>query len=314
MGASFSRRDLLAGSAALAAGGLGARSSSAAEPVLLPESRFTLGLNTSTLRGHKLPIAKVVEIAAAAGYKALEPWIDELEAHEKAGGSLRDLAKKIADLGMKVVSAIGFAEWAVEDEERRKKGLENLRRDMDKVRAVGGERIAAPPTGLTDRTDADLLAVADRYRAILEIGAGLGVIPQVEVWGFSKTLARLGEAALVAIESGHPMACILPDVYHLYKGGSTPGGLRLLNGGHIHVFHMNDYPAQPARAEITDAHRVFPGDGVAPLKAILADLQAIGFRGTLSLELFNKDYWAMDPAEVARTGLRKMQAAAATIA
>src|SRR5258708_21194458 len=67
-------------------------------------------------------------------------------------------------------------------------------------------------------------------------------------------------------------------------------------------------PAMPGRAEITDAHRVYPGDGVAPLADMLRDLRRIGFRGVLSLELFNRDYWRQDAFTVARTGLEKMRA------
>jgi sugar phosphate isomerase/epimerase len=70
---------------------------------------------------------------------------------------------------------------------------------------------------------------------------------------------------------------------------------------------MNDYPAAPARGEMNDSHRVYPGDGVAPLNQILRDLNASGFRGVLSLELFNKEYWQQDAFEVARTGLEKMR-------
>jgi hypothetical protein len=33
----------------------------------------------------------------------------------------------------------------------------------------------------------------------------------------------------------------------------------------------------------------------------------MGYRGMLSLELFNRDYWRQDPQEVAREGLRKMK-------
>jgi sugar phosphate isomerase/epimerase len=130
----------------------------------------------------------------------------------------------------------------------------------------------------------------------------------VELWGFSQALGRLGEVALVAIESGHPKACLLLDVYHLYKGGSDLNGIKLLNGAALPVLHFNDYPARPPRAEITDAHRVYPGDGVAPLKALLRDLHAVGFRGMLSLELFNREYWMQDGLTVARTGLEKMRA------
>jgi sugar phosphate isomerase/epimerase len=138
-------------------------------------------------------------------------------------------------------------------------------------------------------------------------------VPEVELWGGSKTLSRLGEAALVAIESGHPRACILADVYHLYKGGSNIQGLSLLDGSAIHVFHMNDYPAKPPRASITDADRVYPGDGIAPLADLVRILPAIGFRGYFSLELFNRDYWQQDARTVARTGLEKMRAVVSSV-
>jgi sugar phosphate isomerase/epimerase len=62
---------------------------------------------------------------------------------------------------------------------------------------------------------------------------------------------------------------------------------------------------------ISDAHRVYPGDGVAPLKEVLRDLRLAGFRGFLSLELFNRDYWKQDALAVAKTGLEKMKAVVA---
>ena len=45
------------------------------------------------------------------------------------------------------------------------------------------------------------------------------------------------------------------------------------------MLHINDYPADPPREKMTDAHRVYPGDGMAPLPAILRYLFAAGFRG-----------------------------------
>lgn len=273
---------------------------------------FRYGLNTATLMGQKLSIVEEVEIAGRAGYQAIEPWVRELDKYVKDGGSLKDLGKRIADRGLSVESAIDFFEWIVDDDSQRKKELENARRGMDMVKQIGGTRIAAPPSGATNRADIPLLTVAERYRALLDIGTQIGVVPQVEVWGFSKTLSRLGEAAYVAIESGHKEACILADVYHLYKGGSGFTGINLLNGSAMHVLHMNDYPADPPRAAITDAHRFYPGEGVAPLKTFLRDLRNIGFRGVLSLELFNREYWKRDALAVARTGLEKMKAVVAS--
>ena len=271
---------------------------------------FRYMLNTATIMGQKLPLTEQIDVAAKAGYDAFEPWVRDLEQHVRSGKSLKDAAKRAKDAGLSVESAIGFAEWIVDDDEKRKKGLEQARRDMDLVLQMGGSRLAAPPAGATGQAGMSLTKIAGRYCELCEVGAKVGVVPQVEVWGFSKTLSRLGETALVAIESAHPQACVLADVYHLHKGGSGFAGLKLLSGTCLQVFHMNDYPADPPRDRITDAHRVYPGDGVAPLVELLRDLRRAGFRGLLSLELFNRDYWKQDALLVAKTGLAKMKAVA----
>jgi sugar phosphate isomerase/epimerase len=302
------RQWLAAAPTALGAAGLAVAQTKAADKKTSNKDPFRYCLNTSTVQGQKLDLAEIVEIAAKAGYQAIEPWLFELEQYAKKGGSLRQLGQRIRDRGLSVESAIAFPEWIVDDNDRRKKGMEAARKAMDLVQQIGGKRLAAPPAGATKQADLNLLEAARRYRDLLEMGDKFGVVPQVELWGSSRTLGRLGEAVLVALESGHSRACVLADVYHLYKGGSEFAGLRLLNGAAMHVLHFNDYPAKPPRTSITDAQRVYPGDGVAPLKQLVRDLHTIGFQGVLSLELFNREYWKQDALTVARTGLAKMRA------
>ena len=139
----------------------------------------------------------------------------------------------------------------------------------------------------------------------------MGIIPEVEVWGFSKSLSRLGETVLVAMESGHPQACVLPDIYHLFKGGSGFDGLRMLQGKSIGIFHVNDYPKDKDPKTIKDADRVFPGDGIAPLTAVFRSLREIGYKGMVSLELFNPEYYKRNAFDVLKTGLEKTRAALA---
>jgi sugar phosphate isomerase/epimerase len=302
----LSRRDLIALTpAAVAATAMSSSSAAAAEPA----EPFGYSFNTSTIRGQKVPVHEEARLAAKAGYNAFEPWIFELQEYSKKGGSLKDLGKIIADLGLKVESSIGFARWIVDDDLERQKGLDEAKRDMEMVLAIGGVRIAAPPAGATDKPIKDLAAITDRYRTLAELGAKVGVIPEAEVWGFSKTLSKLGETVLVAMESGHPHACVLPDVYHLYKGGSGFEGLKMLRGKTIGIFHVNDYPKDKDRSVIKDADRVYPGDGVAPLKDVFRTLRDIGYRGMLSLELFNPQYYKQDAFEVVNTGLAKTRAA-----
>ena len=305
-GAGQSRRELLGGAtAALGAVLTGSVPAQADPPAREP---FAFMLNTATIRGQKLPLIEEIEIASRCGYQAIEPWADELDEYVKKGGDLKDLGKRVRDNGLTVESCIAFVEWIVDDDARRKKGMEEARRIMDMLQQIGGKRIAAPPAGTKEQTDLPLLRAAERYRELLDLGDKMGVVPVVEFWGFSKTLGRLGEALLVAVESGHPNACVLADVYHLYKGGSGFAGLPLVGASALPVIHMNDYPATPPRAEISDQFRVYPGDGVAPLKEMLRGLHANGFRGLLSLELFNHEYWKKDALLVARTGLEKMKA------
>jgi 2-keto-myo-inositol isomerase len=308
--AALARASLLLGGAltGIAAPGV---TRAAERPPAAAGGDFIFCLNTATIRGQKLGLAKEIEIAAEAGYQAIEPWVSSVEDYQKAGGKLPELRQRLGDRGLIVASGIGFPEWIVDDDTRRAAGLEQAKRDFDRIAQLGGRRIAAPPAGATEVANLDLRRAAERYRALLEVGDGLGVQPMLELWGFSKCLNRLSEVTFVAIETGHPQAGVLADVYHLHKGGSAPTSLRLLSGAAMPVFHVNDYPAEPPREKITDGHRVFPGDGVAPLGQLLRDVRRCGGQPVLSLELFNREYWQQDPLTVARTGLAKMKAAAA---
>ncbi|HOX04697.1 MAG TPA: sugar phosphate isomerase/epimerase family protein [Candidatus Paceibacterota bacterium] len=271
--------------------------------------QFRFALNTGTIRGQKLRLPEQIDVVAQAGYDGIEPWTGDLGEYAQSGGSLADLRKRCEDRGLKVVSAIGFAPWVVDDDAQRARGLEQLKREMDHLSQVGGTHIAAPPAGANrPGVKIDLDRAAERYRAILELGRGLGVIPQVEVWGSSANLSQVAEALYVAARTGHPDACVLADAFHMYKAGTEPAALRLLGRQAVHCFHMNDYPAMPPREAIRDAERVWPGDGVAPLAQILRILADNHCRVFLSLELFNPEYWKLPALEAARTGLAKMKA------
>ena len=315
MGNRISRRELILSTGlglSVAAAGTAVPASAPAADAKDPQPTggepFGYCFNMATIMGQNLPLGQEVEIAAKAGYRGIEPWVRKIEEYVKGGGSLAEMKKRIADLRLSVEGAIGFADWINDDEAKRTAGLEQMKRDMELVAQLGGKRIAAPPGGAYN-APMDLDKVAGRYRRLLELGRQTGVVPQLELWGRSKTLHRLGEVAYALVEAAHADACAVLDVFHIYRGGSDFAGLRMFPASALHVFHMNDYPADPPREKITDAERVMPGDGIAPLGQILRDLRTIGFRGMLSLELFNRTYFQQDPLAVARTGLEKIKAA-----
>lgn len=268
---------------------------------------FIYCLNMSTIRGQNLGFIKELEVASQAGFRSVEIWTGTLEAYLEKGGTLKEAKKRIDDLGLKVENAIGFAKWIVDDETTRNKALEQLKKEMDMLVQLGCHRTAAPPMGAVEQAGLDLKRAGERYRRILEIGDESGVVPHLELWGFSKNLSRLSEVLFVAAESGHPSARLLLDVYHLYKGGSSYDSLPLVGSSALEIFHVNDYPANIPAEVITDADRIYTGNGVAPIKTILNNLQPLNKPLILSFEVFNKEYYAQDALQVARTALAKMK-------
>jgi len=302
----MSRRDLLkttsVATAGLLAGSATVRAKSERKKGTDP---FRYCLNMSTIRGQDLSVTGEVDVAGKAGYDAIEPWLGKLNDYKNGGGSLKDLRRRIEDHGLTVESAIGFAGWIVDDDKQRAKGIEEAKRDMDLLAQLGAKRIAAPPAGA--RGTVDPMAAAERYRKLLEIGAEIGVVPQIEMWGGNPSIGRVSTAIYIAIEAGHPDACFLGDVYHTYKGGSDFEGLKMLGPQALQHFHWNDYPADPPLDKIGDGDRVYPGDGIAPITDIVKGFLQVGAVPVLSLELFNKKYWSMDPLEAAKVGIEKMK-------
>jgi sugar phosphate isomerase/epimerase len=282
-----------------------------AEPAATTTSPFHISLNTSTIRGQARPLPEEVDIAAQCGYDAIEPWLGEIEKYVQGGGSLPDLRKRISDAGLTVESSIAFFAWIVDDDAKRAAALEVAKRQMDLVAQIGGKRIAAPPVGATDVAIMDRHKIAERYAALIDLGQSSGIVPELEIWGPSKTLGRLDEAIEVERAANRPQACLLLDIYHLYKGNSDLSALRTLKPTELHVIHVNDYPADPPRETIKDSFRVYPGDGVAPLGDIFRTLRDIGFNGYLSVELFNRDYWKQNPLKTAQIAIDKTRAAVA---
>jgi sugar phosphate isomerase/epimerase len=138
----------------------------------------------------------------------------------------------------------------------------------------------------------------------------LNYMPQLEFWGASKALYHFGQLLMIAAVADDPDVHLLPDIYHLFRGGSGFDGLKLLDGHVIEMFHVNDYPGNIPRTEQQDKDRVYPGDGVAPVKDIFKTLYDQGGTKYLSVELFNREYWKQDARQVARTALTKTKAIA----
>ncbi len=301
----MNRRDLFK-TLGLATAGLTLAQHAFSKPIK-PAGPFRFCLNTSTISGQKPGLQKYIEIAARAGYDGLELWVGDVKEYKDKGGSMPSLRKLISDSHLTVEDAIGFAPWMVDDDAQRKAGFAQMKSEMELMAELGCTRIAAPAAGVKPDAPLDLFKVGQRYRELLDLGRATGVMPQLEFWGSSPVFYSLAQTLMAAAAANDPDVHILPDVYHLFRGGSGFEGLKMVSGKILDVIHFNDYPSTIPREQQQDKDRLYPGDGVAPLQQVIRYLAAMGGPKVLSLELFNREYWKNDPLEVASTGLAKMR-------
>ncbi|WP_296705958.1 sugar phosphate isomerase/epimerase [Algoriphagus sp.] len=267
------------------------------------ESKIYFCLNTSTIRGQKLTLPEMIETSAKAGFDGMEIWVNEIEAYLASGKSLSSLKTLLEDSKQIPFNAIGFAPWMAQDSEKSKQGFAQMEKEMGMLAAIGCTRVAAPAIGAT--APIDVMQSAEKFSQLLELGRKTGVMPQLEFWGSFGPFHSLSQCLSVAVAANDPDAKILPDVYHLYRGGSGYHGLKLLSGDAFDVIHVNDIPSGIDREKLADKDRVYPGDGIAPYQEIADSLTKMGGTKILSLELFNEKYWAEDALSVAKTGLEK---------
>lgn len=267
-------------------------------------SPWPLGINTSTIR--PAGFREKIEVTAEAGYDCIELWGNDLEAYENDGGDLEELGAELKELGLDVPNVIGLWNAIPPTWDEFEEGLEATKERLRRAAAVGAKRAAAVP--MPDREEMNLKRDAEMYRELLRIGREeYGVIVGLEFLGFLDGIHRLSQACAIAIEADDPDACIINDMYHLYRGGSGMEGMNLIDGSMIGVFHWNDVPSEPPREELQDADRIMPGDGILPLEDVLRTLWRINYRGALTLELFNRELWERPPEEVAQLGLERMR-------
>ena len=253
----WSRREVL-GTVAGSLGAVAASTAIAEAMVAQPKARarpanepFGYCLNTSTIRGNQLDIVQVVAAASKAGFHAIEPWITELDAYTKGGGSLKDLGKRIADAGLTVENAIAFNSFLTDDETQRATGMERMKVDMDKVAQIGGARIAAVP-GNSRGTCRD----PRQRRQVLPRGARNGREDggACRCWNCGARIrcsARCGTASTWPSPPAGPTRACCSTCSICTRAAQPFTSLKQINGGALHVMHINDYPqaADPVDAE-----------------------------------------------------------------
>lgn len=261
---------------------------------------FTFCLNTSTIRPQ--PLIEKVRLAAEAGFQGIELWINDVYEFIGQGGEVRDLEKAIADHGLIVPCTIAVRQWGEANEFEYPILLDEIRRRMKLACRLGAPYIVATPPYYP----CDIEPITSRYKDLLELGRQVGIKPTFEYIAFFQSIRTLNQAWQIVQDVDDSDATLILDAFHNWNSQSTLDDLRAIPVERISHYHIDDAdPNKPATTQ-TDPDRVMLGEGQIDLAAEIAVLKEKGYDGTVSLELFNRDLWAQDPAEVLKLGIERM--------
>jgi 2-keto-myo-inositol isomerase len=242
---------------------------------------------------------------AASGCTAVEVWLTKLETHLETH-SADDTRKLLADRGVMPAVAAYQGGLLLSQGEQRKVHFDHFRRRLDLCQVFGVRTLIVA---------ADFAAPADAaalQRAVVSLAqaaqwaAGFGVTLALEFRGTDVFCTSLDTALSLVEACREPNVGVCLDVFHYYKGPSKPEDLARLTAANLAHVQVCDVAGIP-RELMTDADRVFPGEGDFHLAPVVARLREIGYQGAVSLELMNPVLWQSKPAQVAELGLAALR-------
>ncbi len=235
---------------------------------------------------------------AKAGIKAVEPDLNKVRefAQKESPAKAKQL---LDDLGLKAVSSSNQL-FIPEPGEQRAKALEDLKWKVELAQQIGADRLVCPSAGAGNYTADDYKKGVDNMREAAEIAKPHGITLMLEFARTSKFAQCLPTALKLVRECNHPNFRVMMDTWHFWGGTSKFEDLDLLRDGELAHLHFEDVPSDPVRELQQQPNRVYPGEGIVPLRRIVEVLKKKKYSGPASLEMFNPAIQGADPYEVAK--------------
>jgi 2-keto-myo-inositol isomerase len=248
--------------------------------------------------------------AREAGYQALEFRDSKVQAYLQGSRSLYALRHDLSDAGLEVASFNALEHATLATGDARLAALRRCRVLCEWAAALDCPYIVAVPSPSTDVREPERIPemTVDALRAMAAVAKPYRVRVGFEFLGFATcSVNTLAMARQIVETVKDPAVGLVLDVFHFYVGGSTVEMLAGLKAEQLFLVHLDDAENRP-RQTLTDAHRLLPGDGVIPLQDLVGRVEALGYRGVYSIELFRPEYYEWEPVQLARVALQKMEA------
>ncbi|MGF7210153.1 4-hydroxyphenylpyruvate dioxygenase [Skermanella aerolata] len=261
---------------------------------------FAKSIATVSLSG---TLPEKLEAAAAVGFDGVEIFENDLLTYD---GSPADIRRIAEGLGLAITIFQPFRDFEAMPENIRVRNLDRAERKFDIMQALGTDLVLVcsnvQPSAIDDdvRAAADLAEMAERASR-----RGLRVGYEALAWG--RHVNTWKHAWDIVQKADHPALGLIVDSFHTLSINDDPAGIADVPGDRIFFVQLADAPLMKMDVLSWSRHfRNFPGQGELPVDDFLRAVLASGYRGPLSLEIFNDDFRTAPARQTARDGLRSL--------
>jgi 4-hydroxyphenylpyruvate dioxygenase len=240
---------------------------------------------------------------AEAGFQGVEIFENDLLT---ANTSAAEVRRHLSYLGLTCTMFQPFRDFEGMPDTLRPKVFERIERKFDLMQELGTDLLLVcsnvSPAALADRAR----IVAD-FRELGERAArrGLRVGYEALAWGRHVFDHREAWSILKAVE--HPAIGLILDSFHSLARGIPIESLREIDPGRVFIVQLADAPMMQMDYLSWSRHfRNMPGQGDFALVDYVSVLMERGYKGALSLEIFNDRFRSSSSSSVAIDGYRSL--------
>ncbi|MBB5850117.1 TIM barrel protein [Amycolatopsis umgeniensis] len=243
--------------------------------------------------------------AAAAGFGGVEIFENDLIASRRSPSEIRRLC---ADLGLRIDLYQPFRDFEAVPPDVLRANLRRARRKFDLMAELGADTVLVCSSVSPDAVDDDDLA-ASQLHELAEVAGERGIRVAYEALAWGRFVNTYEHAWRIVRRADHAALGVCLDSFHILSRRSDPRAIRTIPGEKIFFLQLADAPLLDMDVlHWSRHHRLFPGQGAFDLATFTGHVLAAGYRGPLSLEVFNDVFRQADPRPAAVDAMRSLVA------
>jgi sugar phosphate isomerase/epimerase len=184
---------------------------------------------------------------------------------------------------------------------------------LSMCRALGSKVLLACSSSSAHASGEPATLVKDLQKlATLAVPLGIRVAYEALSWG--RHVNKVMQSWQLVEEADRENLGLALDSFHILAHQTDLGVLKEIDPGKIFLVQLSDFLWQETRTpderiETARHYRVFPGEGVhsAEVSAMVRAVDALGYRGDYSFEVFNDDYRQLPLPMVAERARRSVK-------